>query len=134
MEHNHYPFTTQDWSLIRHRTLVLQATQLRAIESLKGELWVTIDGNCNDYFVKAGDSVNIPCNNGNVVIESTSATAIVRVALAAQSPLMQRVGPTFGDAIAASVLRPLAALLSRTASLLRAVAVQLDPKLSPTKA
>jgi Protein of unknown function (DUF2917) len=130
VEHNHYPFATQDWSLTRHRTLVLQAHQLRAIESLKGELWVTIDGNCNDYFVKAGDSVSIPCDNGNVVIESTSATAIVRVALAAQSPLVSRVGPTFAQALTVSILRPVANVLCNTATLMRKLAVQLDPRLA----
>jgi Protein of unknown function (DUF2917) len=130
MEHSHYPFATQDWSLIRHRTLVLQASQVRAIEALKGELWVTIDGNCNDYFVKPGDSVNIPCREGNVVVESTSATAIVRVALAAQSPLVQHVGPSFADALAVSVLRPLATALCGAANVLRKIATQLDPKLA----
>jgi Protein of unknown function (DUF2917) len=130
MEHNHYPFATQDWSLIRSRTLTLQANQLRAVEALKGELWITIDGNCNDYFVKAGETINIPCRSGNVVIESTSSTAIVRVALAAQSPLVHRVGSTFAQALSVSILRPVASALCNTAGTLRKLAVQLDPKLA----
>jgi Protein of unknown function (DUF2917) len=130
MNHSHYPFATQDWSLIRSRTLTLQALQVRAIESLKGELWITVDGICNDFFVKAGERIAVPARIGNVVIESTSSTAMVRVALAAQSPLMQYAGPSFAQALTVSVLRPVAALLSRTASLLGAIAVQLDPKLN----
>jgi Protein of unknown function (DUF2917) len=130
MEHNHYPFATQDWSLIRHRTLTLQANQVRRIEALKGELWITIDGNCNDFFVRAGESIDIPCRNGSVVIESTASTAIARVALVAQSPLAQRVGPTFAQAFAVSVLRPVAALLCQTGTALRKLAVHIDPKLA----
>jgi Protein of unknown function (DUF2917) len=125
MSHNHYPFATQDWSLIRHRTLVLNAAQVRAIESLKGELWITVEGNCNDYFVKPGDSVDIPCRDGRVVIESTSA-------LAAQSPLVQHVGPSFADALAVSILRPLATGFCRASTVLRNIAAQLDPKLART--
>jgi Protein of unknown function (DUF2917) len=130
MEHSHYPFATQDWSLIRHRTLTLQANQVRAVEALKGELWVTIDGNCNDFFVKSGETVTIPCRKGNVVIESTSATSIARVALAVQSPLAERVGPSFAAALSVSFLRPAAAALCRTSAVLRKLAVQLDPKLA----
>jgi Protein of unknown function (DUF2917) len=130
MEHSHYPFATQDWSLIRHRTLTLQANQVRAIEALKGELWITIDGNCNDFFVRAGESIDIPCRSGSVVIESTASTAIARVALVAQSPLAQRVGPTFAQAFAVSVLRPVATLLCHAGTALRKLAVQIDPKLA----
>ncbi len=130
MDHNHYPFATQDWSLTRHRTLVLQASQVRALESLKGELWVTIDGNCNDFFVGSGQSINIPCHVGNVVIEATSATSVVRVALAAQSQLVSHLGPSFAEALGVSVLRPFAALLCRAAAALGRLATKLDPKLA----
>jgi hypothetical protein len=130
MEHSHYPFATQDWSLIRHRTLTLQAAQVRAVEAVKGELWITVDGNCNDFFVRAGESVQIPCRAGSVVVESTSSTAIVRVALAAQSPLVQRIGPTFAQAAAVTLIQPLAATLCSVGTGLRKLAVQLDPKLA----
>jgi Protein of unknown function (DUF2917) len=130
MEHSHYPFATQDWSLIRHRTLTLQANQVRAVEAVKGELWITIDGNCNDFFVRAGESVAIPCRKGNVVVESTSATSIVRIALTAQSPLVERVGPSFAQAFSVTVTRPIAAILCSIGTRLRRLAVQLDPKLS----
>jgi hypothetical protein len=130
MEHSHYPFATQDWSLIRHRTLTLQANQVRAVEAVKGELWITIDGNCNDFFVRAGESVAIPCRKGNVVVESTSATSIVRIALTAQSPLVERVGPSFAQAFSVTVTRPIAAILCSIGTGLRKLAVQLDPKLA----
>jgi hypothetical protein len=130
MEHIHYPFATQDWSLIRHRTLTLQAAQVRAIEAVKGELWITIDGNCNDFFVAAGESINIPCDAGNVVVESTSSTAIARVALAAQSPLVERIGPSFAQAFAVTVTQPIAAALCLAGVQLRKLAVQLDPTLA----
>jgi hypothetical protein len=130
MEHSHYPFATQDWSLIRHRTLTLQAAQVRAVEAVKGELWITIDGNCNDFFVRSGESVAIPCHAGNVVVEATSSTAMVRVALAAQSPLIERIGPSFAQAFTVSVTQPIAAALCRIGGQLRKLAVQLDPKLA----
>jgi Protein of unknown function (DUF2917) len=130
MEHIHYPFATQDWSLIRHRTLTLQASQVRSIEAVKGELWVTVDGNCNDYIVRAGESINIPCRNGSVVVESTASTSIARVALVAQSPLAERIGPTFAQAFAVSVLRPVATLLCHAGTALRKLAVHIDPKLA----
>jgi hypothetical protein len=107
MEHSHYPFATQDWSLIRHRTLTLQAAQVRAVES-----------------------VAIPCHAGNVVVEATSSTAMVRVALAAQSPLIERIGPSFAQAFTVSVTQPIAAALCRIGGQLRKLAVQLDPKLA----
>jgi Protein of unknown function (DUF2917) len=130
MEHSHYPFATQDWSLMQHRALTLQASQLRAVESLDGDLWITIDGNCNDFFVKSGERINVPCRTGNVVIEPTSSSATIRVALAAQSPLAQRVGPSLATALSVSLLRPIANALCKFAGVLRKVAVQLDPKLS----
>ncbi len=130
MEHNHYPFATQDWSLIRHRTLALEASQVRSVEALKGELWVTIEGSCNDFFVKAGERLNLPLSSGNVVIESTSSTATVRVALAAQSPLVAHMGPSFAAALTVSILRPAANALCLFAGVLRRLAVQLDPKLA----
>jgi Protein of unknown function (DUF2917) len=130
MEHNHYPFATQDWSLLRHRTLTLQARQVRTIEALRGELWVTVDGNCNDFFVKRGESISVPCDKGNVVIESTSATSVARVAIAAQSPLVERIGPSFTQAVTVSLLHPIAAVLCNTATLLRKLALHLDPKLA----
>lgn len=124
---DHYPFATQDWSLVRHGTLTLSAHQVREIEALKGELWVTIDGNCSDFFVRSGESIAIPCRAGRVVIESTSATSIARVALAAQSPLFAQFGPTFSQALATSVLRPLAALSTLVANSLHAFARWLSP-------
>jgi hypothetical protein len=130
MEHNHYPFATQDWSLTRHRVLTLEAAQVRTVEAMKGELWVTVDGNCNDFFVRAGESVSIPCNAGNVVVEATSSTAIVRVAVAAQSPMVERVGPSFANAFAVSITRPIALALCHVGTRLRTIAVQLDPKLA----
>ncbi len=127
MKTTHYPFATQDWALIRHRTLTLQAHQVRAVEAVKGELWVTVEGNCNDFFVRAGESIAIACDAGRVVIESTSSTSIARVALAAQSPLLTQVGPTFSHALTVSVLRPLATLLTIAAKNLQAFARWLSP-------
>jgi hypothetical protein len=130
MEHTYYPFATQDWSLMQHRALTLQASQVRAVEALNGDLWITIDGDCHDFFVKSGERINVPCQNGNVVIEPTSSSATIRVALAAQSPLVQRVGPSLARALTVSILRPVATALCAFAGVLRRVAVQLDPKLS----
>jgi hypothetical protein len=127
MEHSHYPFATQDWSLIRHRTLNLQAAQVRAVEAVKGELWITIDGNCNDFFVRAGESVAIPCRKGNVVVESTSATSIARVALAGQTPLSVATESSFVQALGLSTRRLLAATLTLTAEALKRLSARISP-------
>jgi Protein of unknown function (DUF2917) len=127
METSHYPFATQDWALIRHRTLTLQAHQVRAVEAVKGELWITVDGNCNDFFVRAGETIAISSRSGQVVIESTSSTSIARVALAAQSPLLTHAGPTFSEALSRSMFRPLASLSLMTARNLHAFARWLSP-------
>lgn len=126
----HYPFATQDWALIRHRTLSINASQIRAIESLKGELWITIDGRPCDFFLKPGETQTIGSRSGRVVIESLSSTAMVRVALAAQSPLVAHVRPSLAQAITVSVLRPVATFLCNLAKSIQHVAVQLDPKLA----
>lgn len=130
METTHPLFATQDWSLIRHRTLTIEAAQARTIEAVKGELWITVAGNHGDYFVRAGESLEIPCRDGAVVIESTSSTAIVRVTLAAQSPLIASVGPTFGQALSVSLLRPLALLAMLASNHLRALARWLAPSVA----
>ncbi|TAG83044.1 MAG: DUF2917 domain-containing protein [Betaproteobacteria bacterium] len=127
---DHYPFATQDWALVSHRTLSIDASQIRAIESLKGELWITVDGNSCDFLLKAGETHAVPARSGRVVIESLSASAMVRVALAAQSPLVAHVGPSFAQALTISVLRPIATLLCGFAKSLQQAAVHLDPKLS----
>lgn len=135
METTHPLFATQDWSLIRHRTLTIEAAQARTIEAVKGELWITVAGNHGDYFVRAGESLDIPCRDGAVVdgavvIESTSSTSIVRVTLAAQSPLIASVGPTFGQALSVSLLRPLASLAMLASNHLRALARWLAPSVA----
>jgi hypothetical protein len=130
METTHPLFATQDWSLIRHRTLTIEAAQARTIEAVKGELWVTVAGNCGDYFVRAGESLDIPCRDGAVVIESTSSTSIVRVTLAAQSPLIANVGPTLGQALSVSLLRPLASLALLVSNHLRSLARWLAPSVA----
>ncbi len=128
MEHHHYPFATQDWSLIRHRTLSLDAAQVRAIEALKGELWITVEGHCGDLFVRNGETVDIPRRSGQVVIEATSSTAMVRAALAVQSPLVACVRPSFIDAAIASISQRMAMLLRTVATALRGLALRIDPK------
>jgi hypothetical protein len=120
----HYPLATQDWSLAKGRTLTLQACQIRAIESLGGNLWVTVSGSQQDLFVGDGESVRIPCSRGQVVVEPLTATTTVRVALVTQSPLIATTnGVTFGRALAVSLLHPVAVVL-------RTVADWVDPKFS----
>jgi Protein of unknown function (DUF2917) len=120
----HYPLATQDWSLAKGRALTLQACQVRAIESLGGNLWVTVSGSQQDLFVGDGESVRIPCSHGQVVVEPLTATTTVRVALVAQSPLIASAnGVTFWRAAAVSLLHPVAVAL-------RMIADWVDPKFS----
>jgi hypothetical protein len=121
MDYTHYPYATQDWSLAQGRALQLEATQIRAVESLGGELWVTVSGSSQDYFVKAGESLAVPCSHGQVVIEPVGGAGVARVALVAQSPLTASVSPSFWQAFSVSALHPLA-------DALRSVADRLDPK------
>jgi Protein of unknown function (DUF2917) len=120
----HYPLATQDWSLAKGRTLTLQACQIRAIESLGGNLWITVSGSQQDLFVGDGESVRIPCSHGQIVVEPLTATTTVRVALVAQSPLVVSTnGVTFWRAAAVSLLHPVAVAL-------RMIADWVDPKFS----
>jgi hypothetical protein len=120
----HYPFATQDWSLAKGRTLTLQAGQVRAVESLGGNLWVTVSGNQQDLFVVEGESVRIPCSHGHIVVEPLEATTTVRVSLVAQSPLVaSSSNATFWRAAAVSLLHPVAVAL-------RIIANWVDPKYS----
>lgn len=125
MSHSfHYPLATQDWSLAKGRVLTLQACQVRAVESLGGNLWVTVTGSQQDLFVADGESVRIPCSHGQIVVEPLTATTTVRVALIAQSPLMATTsGVTFWRAAAVSLLHPVAVAL-------RTIADWVDPKFS----
>ncbi len=120
----HYPLATQDWSLAKGRVLTLQACQVRAVESLGGNLWVTVSGSQQDLFVGDGESVRIPCSHGQVVVEPLTATTTVRVALITQSPLIATTnGVTFWRAAAVSLLHPVAVAL-------RTIADWVDPKFS----
>lgn len=120
----HYPFATQDWSLAKGRALTLQACQVRALEALGGNMWITISGRAQDLFVNEGDTIKIPCEYGQVVIEPLTPTATVRVALIAQSPLVASTNQTtFWRAAAVSLLHPVAVTL-------RVIADWLDPKFS----
>jgi Protein of unknown function (DUF2917) len=121
MNHILFPYATQDWSLGTGRALQLEAAQIRAIESLEGELWVTVSGSSQDFFVKAGDSLVIPCSHGQVVVEPVGGAGVARVALVAQSPLSARSQPSFWDALSVSALHPVAVAL-------RSIADRLDPK------
>jgi hypothetical protein len=125
MSHSpHYPLATQDWSLAKGRVLTLQACQVRAVESLGGNLWVTVSGSQQDLFVGNGETVRIPCSHGQVVVEPLTTTTTVRVALVTQSPLIATTnGVTFGRALAMSLLHPIAVAL-------RAIADWVDPKYS----
>ncbi len=125
MSHSlHYPLATQDWSLAKGRVLTLQACQVRAVESLGGNLWVTVSGSQQDLFVGDGESIRIPCSHGQVVVEPLTATTTVRVALITQSPLIASTnGVTFWRAAAVSLLHPVAVAL-------RTIADWVDPKFS----
>jgi hypothetical protein len=121
---SHYPLATQDWSLAKGRMLTLQAGQVRAVESLGGNLWVTVSGNQQDLFVRAGESVRIPCSHGHIVVEPLEATTTVRVSLVAQSPLVASGNSkTFWRAATVSLLHPVAVAL-------RIIANWVDPKYS----
>jgi hypothetical protein len=123
MDYSHYPFATQDWSLAKNRALQLEAAQVRAVEALKGALWITVSGSAQDFFLNAGETLPIPCSHGQVVVEPINSAAVVRVALIAQSPLAVQTSGTFWRAVAVSLLHPVAVLL-------RMVADWVDPKFS----
>ena len=74
-----FPLATQDWTVGKSRALALQAAQVKSVEALSGALWVTVSGSAQDFFVKNGETVTIPCRHGQVVIEALSDESVVRI-------------------------------------------------------
>lgn len=118
-----FPFATQDWTLSKNRALALQAAQVKSVEALSGALWVTVSGSSQDFFVRGGEQLNIPCQHGQVVIEALSPDAVVRIGQHAQALNWRAQQQTFSRALYVSIVCPAVRALRR-------VADWLDP--SPT--
>ena len=110
---NSYPFATQDWTLSKSRALALQASQVKSVEALSGSLWVTVSGSEQDFFVARGEAITIPCNHGQVVIESLGTESVVRIGQHAQSCVSS--SQTFAHATYVSVVCPVVRGLRKAA-------------------
>lgn len=108
-----YPLATQDWTLGKSRALALQAAQVKSVEALSGALWVTVSGSEQDFFVKRGESVAIPCRHGQVVIEALGDDSVVRIGQHAES--MASNAQTFAHATYVSVVYPVVRGLRKAA-------------------
>ena len=108
-----FPLATQDWTVGKSRALALQAAQVKSVEALSGALWVTVSGSAQDFFVKNGETVTIPCRHGQVVIEALSDESVVRIGQHAES--MASNSQTFTRAMYVSVVCPVVRGLRRAA-------------------
>jgi hypothetical protein len=115
-----FPFATQDWTLGKNRALALQAAQVKSIEALSGALWVTVSGSAQDFFVKSGEKIAIPCQHGQVVIEALEATSVVRIGQHAEAMSFAEQKQSFSRAVYVSFVCP-------TVRGLRRLADWLDP-------
>ena len=108
-----FPRATQDWTLGKSRALALQATQVKSVEALSGALWVTVSGSEQDFFVRSGESVAIPCRHGQVVIEALGEEGVVRIGQHAESCVSS--SQTFAHATYVSLVCPLVRGLRKAA-------------------
>ncbi len=113
MNSHQFPFATQDWTLAKARALSLQAAQVNSIEALNGSLWVTVSGSEQDFFVNAGERIDIPCNRGCVVVEALQRDSVVRIGQHAQSPVES--AQSFAHAAYVSLAFPVVRALRKTA-------------------
>ena len=120
-----FPFATQDWTLGKSRALALQAAQVKTVAALSGSIWVTVSGSAQDFFVRSGEHVDIPCQHGQVVIEALGEDAVVRIGQHAEAMDGEANSQSFSHAVYVSVVCPVVRGLRRTAD-------WLDP--SPTAA
>lgn len=116
MNHSQFPFATQDWSLAKARALSLQAAQVNSIEALNGPLWITVSGSQQDFFLNAGERINIPCKRGCVVVEALQRDSVVRISQAAQAMRARHESTqTFARAAYVSLALPVVHALRKTA-------------------
>ena len=121
----HFPLATQDWTLGKSRALALHAAQVRSVEALSGALWVTVSGNEQDFFLRSGEVINIPCRHGQVVIEALGEASVVRIGQHAESMVWN--SQTFAHATYVSVVCPVVRGLRKAAD-------WLDPSPSAVRA
>ena len=110
-----FPFATQDWTLGKNRALALQAAQVKSVEALSGALWVTVSGSSQDFFVRSGDHITIPCSHGRVVIEPLGMDAVVRIGQHAEAMARQEQQQSFSRAVYVSLVWPMVRGLRRAA-------------------
>ena len=122
-----FPFATQDWTLGRNRALALQAAQVKSVEALSGALWVTVSGSSQDFFVRQGERLDIPCAHGQVVLESLGNDSVVRIGQHAEAMSWNEQTQTFTHAVYVSIVCPMVRGLRRLAD-------WLDPSPNPARA
>jgi hypothetical protein len=110
-----FPFATQDWTLDKKRALALQASQVKSVEALSGSLWVTVSGSSQDFFVRAGDHISIPCQHGQVVIESLGEQGVVRIGQHAEAMTWNEQKQSFSHAVYVSIVCPMVRGLRKAA-------------------
>ena len=110
-----FPFATQDWTLGKNRALALQAAQVKSVEALSGSLWVTVSGSSQDFFVRSGDYITIPCSHGQVVIEPLGIDAVVRIGQQAETMSRDEQQQSFSRAVYVSIVCPMVRGLRRAA-------------------
>jgi Protein of unknown function (DUF2917) len=110
-----FPFATQDWTLGKSRPLALQAAQVKSVEALSGTLWVTVSGSSQDFFVKSGDHISIPCAHGQVVIEALSDAGVARIGQHAEAMTWDEQKQSFSHAVYVSIVCPMVRALRRAA-------------------
>lgn len=110
-----FPFATQDWTLGKNRALALQAAQVKSVEALSGALWVTVSGSAQDFFVRQGEHLDIPCSHGQVVLESLGNDSVVRIGQHAEAMSWNEQTQTFSHAVHVSIVCPMVRGLRRLA-------------------
>jgi Protein of unknown function (DUF2917) len=115
MNSHQFPFATQDWTLGKNRALALQASQVKSVEALSGALWVTVSGSAQDFFVRDGEHITIPCTHGQVVIEALGDQGVVRVGQQAEAMNWNEQKQSFSHAVYVSIVCPMVRGLRKTA-------------------
>jgi len=115
MNNLQFPVATQDWTLGKTRALALQAAQVKSVEALSGALWVTVSGSSQDFFVNSGERVEIPCQHGQVVIESLHGDSVVRIGQNAEALSFNEQTQTFARAVYVSIICPVVRGLRKAA-------------------
>ena len=110
-----FPLATQDWTLGKSRALALQAAQVKSVESLSGALWVTVSGSSQDFFVRDGEHITIPCTHGQVVIEALGEQGVVRIGQHAEAMSWNEQKQSFSHAVYMSIVCPMVRGLRKTA-------------------